>query len=149
MIYVHTVFSTKHIKKIIPENIREELQSYIIGCLSNIKSYTEEIYVNPDHLHALCTLPRTVTTAQLISKMKAPSSHWLKNKGVGNFDWQDACLPARQGYAAFSVSASNIEAVKKYIRNQPEHHEKVDFKDELRLFFKKYKVAFDERYLWD
>lgn len=141
-IYVHVIFSTKYGQSIIPENQREELQRYIIGCLSNIKSYTEEIYINPDHLHALCTLPRTVTTAQLISKMKTPSSQWLKEIGISKFGWQD-------GYAAFSVSASNVSAVKKYIHNQPEHHKKVEFKDELRMFFKKYKVDFDERYVWD
>ena len=141
-IYVHVVFSTKYIQSLIAETIREELQSYIIGCLSNVKSYTEDIYINPDHLHALCTLPRTITIAQLISKMKVPSSQWLKGKGFCNFDWQD-------GYGAFSVSASNIAAVKKYIQNQPQHHKKVTFKDELRLFFNKYQVDFDERYVWD
>lgn len=129
-------------QKLIPEKIREELQGYIVGCLGNIKSYTEEIYVNPDHVHALCTLPRTITTAQLISKMKTPSSQWLKDKGISNFGWQD-------GYAAFSVSASNIEAVKRYICNQPEHHKKVSFKDELRLFFEKYNIDYDEKYVWD
>jgi REP element-mobilizing transposase RayT len=141
-IYIHVVFSTKHVQPIIPENIREELQKYIIGCLNNISSYTYEIYINPDHLHALCTLPRTVTTAQLISKMKAPSSKWLKEKGIPDFGWQD-------GYGVFSVSPSNINAVKKYIQNQPTHHKKKYFKDELRLFFKKYNIDFDERYVWD
>lgn len=141
-VYIHVVFSTKYIQKIIPETIREKFQSYIIGCLSNIKSYTEEIYINPDHLHALCTLPRTVTIAQLISKMKTPSSGWIKDNGIPNFDWQD-------GYAVFSVSASNVEKVKRYIQNQPEHHKKDDFKDELRLFLNKYNIEFDERYIWD
>jgi REP element-mobilizing transposase RayT len=141
-IYVHVIFSTKNGQRIIPERIREELQRYIIGCLNNIKSYSEEIYINPDHLHILCTLPRTDTTAQLISKMKTPSSHWLKEKGITNFGWQD-------GYAVFSVSASNVDVVKKYIQTQQEHHKKNDFKDELRLFFKNYNVDFDERYVWD
>ena len=152
-VYIHTVFSTKHVKNLITEKIREELQSYIIGCLSNIGSYTEEIYINPDHLHALCTLPRTVTIAQLITKIKTPSSRWLKTKGISDFDWQD-------GYAAFSVSASNLDALRNYILNQPDHHKKVNYKDELRIFFKKYNIDFalptaslrrpkDEKYVWD
>lgn len=141
-IYVHIVFSTKNKQNIIAEDFREELQKYIIGCLSDLKSYTEEIYINPDHLHVLCTLPRTITIAQLVSKIKAPSSKWLKPKVVANFEWQD-------GYAAFSVSASNVNAVKKYILNQPEHHKAVLFKEELILFFEKYDVEYDERYVWD
>ncbi len=141
-IYVHIVFTTKHLRNIISEEIREELQRYIVGCLVNEKSYVEEIYVNPNHLHALCTLPRTITVAQMISKMKTPSSRWLKEKGCLGFEWQD-------GYAAFSVSPSNISAVKKYIQDQPIHHKKTDLKDELRLFLQKYAVEFDERYVWD
>ncbi len=141
-IYVHIVFSTKHNQNLVKEEIRKELQKYIIGCLTDVKSYTEEIYVNPDHLHILCTLPRTITIAQLISKIKAPSSKWLKPKGITNFEWQD-------GYAAFSVSASNVDTVKKYIINQPEHHIKLSFKEELIQFFEKYGIEYDERYVWD
>lgn len=136
------VFSTKHIGKVITEDVREGLQAYIVGCLADVKSYTEEIYVNPDHLHVLCTLPRTITIAQLVSKVKAPSSIWLKGKGILNFEWQG-------GYAVFSVSASKVDVVKRYIKNQPEHHKKTNFKDELRLFFERYKIEYDEKYVWD
>lgn len=141
-IYVHVVFSTKYIQKKITTEVRAELQAYIVGCLADVKSYTEEIYINPDHLHVLCTLPRTLTIAQLVSKIKTPSSMWLKQKGVLDFEWQG-------GYGTFSVSASNVDAVKRYIQNQSEHHKKVDFKDELRMFFEKYKIEYDEKYVWD
>jgi len=33
--------------------------------------------------------------------------------------------------------------------NQPEHHKKVTYKDQLRLFFKEYEIKYDERYVWD
>ena len=66
----------------------------------------------------------------------------MKEKGKSNFQWQD-------GYAIFSVSSSKIESVVRYILNQPNHHKKVSFQDELRLFFKEYNVEFDERYVWD
>ncbi|MFV0520902.1 MAG: IS200/IS605 family transposase [Mangrovibacterium sp.] len=141
-IYVHVVFSTKYIQKKITAEVRAELQAYIVGCLADVKSYTEEIYINPDHLHVLCMLPRTLTIAQLVSKIKTPSSMWLKQKGVLDFEWQG-------GYGTFSVSASNVDAVKRYIQNQSEHHKKVDFKDELRMFFEKYKIEYDEKYVWD
>ncbi len=98
--------------------------------------------MNPDHLHILCTLPRTMTIAQLISTAKAPSSMRLKEKGIHNFHWQD-------GYGCFSVSASKVNIVKKHIRNQPEHHKRVDFKDELRAFFKEYGIDYKEQYVWD
>ena len=139
---VHIIFSTKHRQNFITEEIRKELQSYIIGVLSNLGSFTHEIYANPDHIHILNTFPRTITIADLISKIKTSSSKWLKQKGLKDFDWQD-------GYAIFSVSASKVEIVKQYILNQPLHHKKEFFKDEMKRFFKEYDIEYDERYVWD
>jgi len=139
---VHIIFSTKHRQNFITEEIRTELQSYIIGILSNLGSFTHEIYANPDHIHILNTFPRTITIADLISKIKTSSSKWLKQKGLKDFDWQD-------GYAIFSVSASKVGIVKQYILNQPMHHKKEFFKDEMKQFFKEYDIEYDERYVWD
>lgn len=58
-----------------------------------------------------------------------------------NFYWQD-------GHGAFSVHHSQVEIVARYIRNQSEHHRNRDFKPEYRMFLKKYKVNYDERYVW-
>ena len=35
------------------------------------------------------------------------------------------------------------------IRQYEEHHKKITFQDEYRAFLKKYKIEYDERYLWD
>lgn len=141
-VYVHIVFSTKKGAKLIKEEYRKELQAYFIGILSNLGSFTEEIYCNPDHVHIFSTLPRTITLAQLVSKIKTPTSKFLKGKGVDGFGWQD-------GYAIFSVSASKVSVVKKYIQNQAIHHKQSTFQDELRLYFSEYGVDYDEKYVWD
>ena len=133
---VHIVFTTKYVRELIKDEIRDELHSYVIGVLSNLGSYTYEIYANPDHIHILCTLPRIITMANLVSKIKTASSKWLKNKGIPDFYWQD-------GYGIFSVSSSKVEVVKKYIKNQPQHHEEVDCKDEFRLFLKENGIEYD------
>lgn len=65
-----------------------------------------------------------------------------KNRELAGFQWQ-------AGYAAFSVSASNLDQVREYIERQEEHHRRISFQDELREFFKKYDVEYDERYVWD
>lgn len=132
---VHIVFTTKYGQKLISEDIRKELHSYIIGVLSNLGAYTYELYANPDHIYILCTLPRTITMADLVSKIKTSSSKWMKNQGIPDFFWQD-------GYGIFSVSASQVATVKKYIQNQPQHHKIGDFKDEFRLFFIKNDIDF-------
>ncbi len=141
-VYIHCVFSTKNGDHLITDAIRKDLQAYIIGTLSNIGSYVNEIYANSDHIHILCTLPRTITIAELISKIKTSSSKWIKKQGIINFSWQG-------GYGTFSVSSSKVIAVERYIQNQLQHHKINSFKDELRKFFNEYKIDFDEKYVWD
>ena len=141
-VYIHCVFSTKKGEPMITDVIRKDLHSYIIGTLSNIGSFVNEIYANSDHIHVLCTLSRTITIAELISKMKTSSSKWIKNQGIMNFSWQG-------GYGTFSVSSSKVTVVERYIQNQQQHHKKISFKDELRKFFNEYKIDFNEQYVWD
>ena len=141
-VYVHIVFTTKHGQCFITDTVRAELHSYMIGTIAAIGMYTYEIYANPDHVHILTTLSRTITIADMVSKIKTSSSKWLKTKGIDEFDWQD-------GYGIFSVSASGVDTVTRYIQNQPIHHLTTDYKDELRWFFKKYGIDYDENYVWD
>jgi putative transposase len=77
-----------------------------------------------------------------MEEMKAHSSKWMKTQGVAAFAWQ-------RGYGAFSVSPADVGALIRYIEDQETHHRKRDFQEEMRAFFEKYHVAFDERYVWD
>jgi len=47
------------------------------------------------------------------------------------------------------VSQSNVEAVREYIRTQPERHAKQTFQAELRAWLREYGIEWDERYVWD
>jgi len=78
----------------------------------------------------------------LIGRLKGASSKRLKEKGLHGFGWQN-------GYGAFSVSESNVASVTAYIVNQTEHHKKFSYQEEIREIFKRHRVAFDERYVWD
>ena len=96
-----------------------------------------------DHVHLLGRLGRTITQAEWVKELKRVSCLWLKKEHrVRQFEWQG-------GYAAFSVSQSDLEQVKKYIANQPEHHKKISFQDELRFLLKQHDVEWDERYIWE
>ncbi len=76
--------------------------------------------------------------------MARVSSAWFKaREGTPpDFAWQ-------AGYGAFSVSASNVEAVRAYILGQEEHHRKRTFQEEFRAFLQKHGMEWDERYVWD
>ena len=78
-----------------------------------------------DHVHIATTLPRTLSTAQLVEQIKKASSKWVKEVDVRyrGFFWQ-------RGYGAFSVSPSQLKAVLKYIESQQEHHRIRTFQEE-------------------
>jgi putative transposase len=141
-VMIHTIFSTKNREPLIPEELAHQFYAYITGILANIESPTIQVGGMPDHLHVFRALGRTNSLSKVMEEMKRSSSKWMKKKGVSNFAWQS-------GYGAFSVSQSQRDTVVRYIRNQREHHHKLTFQEEYIRFLKKYKVRYDERYVWD
>jgi REP-associated tyrosine transposase len=143
-ILVHLVFSTKHREPFISSVVESELHPYMATIFREHDSPSLIIDGTAGHIHALVALGRTVTVADLVEEVKTGSSKWIKTKGkeFKNFHWQ-------KGYGAFSIGQSNVERLKRYIRNQKEHHRRVTFQDEYRDFLNRYRVEFDERYVWD
>jgi len=47
------------------------------------------------------------------------------------------------------VNPSELDKVIQYIENQKEHHKVISFQEEYRKILNKYKIPFDERYVWD
>lgn len=142
--YIHIVFSTKYRQPLIDEYIEKELHSYLGGICNKLECQVIIVGGYIDHIHILCMLSKKISLMSLLQEVKSNSSKWIKTKGekYHNFYWQD-------GYGAFSVNPAQINIVKKYIANQKEHHTKKTFKQEYRLFLKKYEVDYDERYVWD
>ena len=140
--YTHIVFHTKNNMKFIRKEIEDELYSYMGGILRNYKSIPIQIGGTSDHVHMLCTLPKTMTPADLVEEVKKNSSKWIKTKGsrYSKFYWQD-------GYGGFSVGWSQVNMVKNYIRNQKQHHRKVQFIDEYKSLLDDYGISYEERYL--
>ena len=141
-ILIHAIWSVKERRPLIVDSVRGELHGYMAGILKNIESPALVINSVADHIHVLCQLSKNIAACKLVEEVKKSSSKWMKEQGVLEFAWQ-------HGYGAFSVSQSNVEAVREYIEGQAEHHKKRDFKDEFREFCKRYNVAIDERYVWD
>ena len=143
-IYVHLIFSTKNRERALPDEIRPDLHSYMGGTLKGLGCIPVEINTEPDHLHALFILARTETVSDVVGHLKKSSNDWLRGQGsqFASFFWQ-------AGFGAFSVSQSQVEGVRAYIRNQREHHRVKSFQEEFRAFLKAYEVEFDERYVWD
>jgi len=141
-ILVHVIFSTKERRPLIDDTVRAGLHGYMAGILKEIESPALIINSVPDHVHILCMMSKNIAACKLVEEVKKSSSKWMKTQGVPSFAWQN-------GYGAFSVSQSGADQVRRYIENQPAHHRKTSFQDEFRRFLEKYRVQFDERYVWD
>jgi putative transposase len=142
--YLHIVFSTKKRAPFISAQIESELHKYLWAICDNLECTPIKIGGYDDHIHILCALSKKISLIKLVEEIKSHSSKWMKTKGehLRNFYWQN-------GYAAFSVSPLRIETVKNYIENQREHHKKITFQGEVKSLLDKYKVFYDEKYLWD
>jgi REP element-mobilizing transposase RayT len=139
---VHVVFSTKNRLPLIGDEIADDLHAYLAGTVRKLNCECFRVGGIADHVHLAVRLAPTVTAAKIVSEVKTSSSAWIKERGVASFAWQ-------RGYGMFSVSPADLGALVQYIDGQKVQHNKRSFQDEMRAFFEKYHVAFDERYVWD
>jgi REP element-mobilizing transposase RayT len=97
-----------------------------------------------DHVHILFALSRTECLADIVGKVKGSSSVWIKEQWPRqkDFAWQ-------AGYGALSVGQGEVEVVVHYIQNQEEHHRKLTFQEEYRMWMRLAGIELDERYVWD
>ncbi|WP_346859854.1 IS200/IS605 family transposase [uncultured Draconibacterium sp.] len=132
-ILIHCVWTTKDRKRTILPVIRKELIQHFIEYANAKEIHLLEVNVWENHCHALISLGRNQTIAEIMRMMKGESSHWLNNSGKLPFKflWQD-------DYYAVSVSESHMKAVYRYIRGQEVHHKKMSWEEELNLFLAKY-----------
>ena len=139
---VHVIFSTKDRQALISDELSDALHAYLSGAARNLGCECFPAGGVADHVHLALRLAPTKAAARIVSEIKTGSSVWMKQQGVKDFAWQ-------RGYGLFSVSPADIGALVQYIETQKAHHRKWGFQDEMRAFYAKYHVEFDERYVWD
>jgi putative transposase len=130
-IWIHAIFATKEreplirleTEQIIYEHIKEQLIE--LGCLVRI------INGMPEHVHLLFLLNPQKAITDILKQVKGNTSHWINEQDLikEKFAWQT-------GYAAYSVSESQLEKVYNYILNQKQHHKKKSFTQEFEDFIK-------------
>ncbi len=128
-IWIHAVYATKFraplihrtIEKMVYNHKREQLLE--MGCPVRI------INGMPDHVHLLFLQNPKMPITDILKQVKGNTSHWINEENITDekFAWQT-------GYAAFSVSESQLEKVYRYILNQKQHHAAKSFAKEYRDF---------------
>jgi putative transposase len=142
-ILIHALFSTQDRRPWLSAKIRQELFRYLGGTVNELGGQSLLVNGPSDHVHMLFVQPAALSLATLMGKIKSNSFGWVKHRWQGrqNFGWQT-------GYAAFSVSKSQVEQVKRYILKQEEHHRRVSFQEEVVAFLQKQGMAYDQRYVF-
>ncbi len=140
----HIVYSTKCRRPIIERHDREELYRYIGGIIRANQGILLEIGGMPDHVHILAKLTPKLAVTDVLRLVKTNSSKWLNERPSrkGRFGWQT-------GYAAFSVSQSQLPVVTRYIRNQEKHHQKQTFLEEYLALLTKHQIEFEDRFVFE
>jgi putative transposase len=139
----HVVFATKYRRPTIKEDIQERLYEYIGGILRGKKGHLIEIGGVEDHVHVLAGLSPTMAVSDVIRDVKAASSKWVKEeRETEAFEWQ-------KSFGVFSVSYDRVEAIRKYIRNQREHHKTKTFHEEYIDFLERHGIEFQLEYLFE
>ncbi len=143
-LYVHLVLSTNNRERVLADEDRGDLHAYMGGILKGMDCMPIEINSEPDHVHVMFMLGRTVAVGEVVGGLKKSATDWLRARSpqYAGFHWQS-------GYGVFSVSQSAVETVRKYIRNQHQHHRGKSFMDEYRAMLEKHEIEFDERYVWE
>lgn len=124
-IWIHAIWSTKQRQPLITRKVEFKIYNFLrlefieLGCPVRI------INGMPDHLHSLFLLSPQRSIADIVKYVKGSSSHSINSQNLmtKKFSWQT-------GYAAYSVSESQLERVFQYIKNQKQHHLRKTFSQE-------------------
>ena len=141
-ILIHCVWSTKKREPFLSSEVRHRLWPYLGGIARENKMKALAIGGVADHVHMLISLPGTLSVSKALQLLKGNSSKWIHDTfpKILSFEWQE-------GYGAFSIGVSGIDATVAYIRDQPEHHRTRSFREEFSTMLQRHGFDYDERML--
>lgn len=125
-IWIHSIWATKNREGLLARRFRLLLFDHIKNSAEAKGFYVDIINGIEDHVHCLFGMKPTQNVSDVIKNIKGESSRWIDEKA-----WVDGLFSWQEGYAAFSVSPSNLARVRKYVYNQESHHQNLTFEEEI------------------
>ena len=143
-VYLQTVFAVKYREAVLAKNWQPILHAVLANLIN--ETGCKAIIINgvEDHIHCLFGLKPVASISDVMKAVKGISSKYINDHRLTEkkFEWQE-------GYGVFSYSRSHIDAVYHYIKNQEAHHKKQTFKAEYVELLDKYRIPYDERYIFE
>jgi putative transposase len=124
-IWIHAIWSTKERQPLISNTVENGIYRFLQEELIELSCPVRIVNGMPDHVHSLFLLNPQKSVSDIVKYVKGISSHSINEQNLisEKFSWQT-------GYAAYSVSESQLEKVFQYIKNQKQHHLKKTFLQE-------------------
>lgn len=127
------MWATKNHKPFLTGDIRPKVSEHISQNAKEKKIFIDPIDGVSNHFHCLIRMPADKSISQIMQLIKGESSFWINQIKLvpWKFEWADE-------YYAVSISESDTERVRKYIRGQEEHHRKKSWDEEMDEFVRVY-----------
>ncbi|MCF6333742.1 MAG: IS200/IS605 family transposase [Draconibacterium sp.] len=132
-IWLHCVWGTKNKIPFITKSNKEAILNHIKENARQKGIYIDFLNGHKEHIHCTISLDAEQTLSKIMQLIKGESSFWINNSNLvqGKFEWADE-------YFAVSVSESQINVVREYIKNQEIHHKLKSWEEEYNEFIEKY-----------
>ncbi|HOW25480.1 MAG TPA: IS200/IS605 family transposase [Bacteroidales bacterium] len=132
-IWIHIVWTTKNRRPLLIKEVRSVIFDHIKQYALKKSIYIDSLNGHLEHIHCLVSMGSGQNVEEVLRLLKGESSHWINQSKLlkEKFEWQDE-------YFAVSVSESAVDRVRRYIKNQEEHHRKKSFTEEYQKFRKSY-----------
>ncbi len=132
------MFSTKGRQRLIVPALREQLWPYLGGIARQNDIKALAVGGIEDHVHIVLSLPSRMEIAKALQLIKSGSSKWIHDtfSNQRGFAWQE-------GYGAFSIGISQLDATIAYVNSQPEHHHNKTFEEEFLAILERHGIPYD------
>jgi REP element-mobilizing transposase RayT len=141
---MHVVFGTRGQQSFLTGDIRAQLTIYLSTVAKSRGMKLVALGGAENHVHVLLALPSKLSLESAILPLKQSSTTWLRQnfESLRSFSWAT-------GFAAFSISRSQLDSTLLYIQNQEQYHWKKSFQEEYKDFLNFHHLPFNEESLFD
>lgn len=132
-LFFHCVWCTQGRAPIFNESLRDIAFPFIRDEVALEGGRVIELGGTVDHVHILLVMKPSENLSRLMKIIKSKSTRFInENSSAIDFSW-------KTGYGAFTVSASKLEEVRRYIQNQEEFHKKVSSEKEYHALLNRHR----------
>lgn len=120
-IHLHLTWHTKESLPLLTPDVEEFTHRWLKQRIINTPGiFVHEIGGTETHVHLAITIPPTVMISEFVGQLKGASSHEVNQ----HFQCAERgkMLHWQTGYGVVSFGAKNLDWVKRYIRDQRQHH---------------------------